>query len=84
MPAAIALLLSGLLIIVPVGRTLPITPPESPCPDIFRYEEVSEEGWSAKVILISDSDLDGVWVRLRTRPKLEDIVVSVSFGGYGL
>ncbi|XP_044756908.1 chymotrypsin-C-like [Coccinella septempunctata] len=78
MPAAIVLLLAGVLVIVPECHPLPLDP-VSPCPDIFRYEEVSEEGWRANLTLNSESDLDGVWVRLFTRPKLRGVVVSDDF-----
>ncbi|XP_045467286.1 phenoloxidase-activating factor 3-like [Harmonia axyridis] len=76
MPAAIALVLSGLLLIVPDSTPLPL---DSPCPEIFRYEQVSEGTWRANLTLISESDLEGVWVRLLTKPKLEEVVVSDEF-----
>lgn len=46
----------------------------SPCPRLFRYEENTlEEGrWYGQIILLFNSDLDGVWVRLRfDRPVIQ-------------
>ncbi|KAK9873471.1 hypothetical protein WA026_022704 [Henosepilachna vigintioctopunctata] len=70
-------LLTTLLILAegsPVSSTA-----SSPCPEIFRYEQITEGNWKASLTLIMDTDLHGVWIRLFTSPKLVDVVATDNY-----
>ncbi|KAL3276576.1 hypothetical protein HHI36_011949 [Cryptolaemus montrouzieri] len=75
MHAAVFFLALGAYVIA-VQCTPLISSNSSPCPEIFRYDEVSDGAWKASLTLMSEEDLRGVWVRLLSRPKFADVVVS--------